>query len=393
MAFPTSPTDGDTYIDPTTKRKFVYSSANSLWQLRGRSELADYTSLTGTIATPTLGDSLVAAASGTEYEPASQVSNNFQARKTNTPLAYSWGGQVDYPSGALGITTAGDDMVISPSTSTRKTGYVIPRTTYSSTQPGSSGATYNFATGEAFCFSFTLTELMTTGTFYYLTIYNVLQDTNYSSGLYTRVGGALIKGREIDQATLNSALQLQTNDKVLSTGFTFVYTSSTNITIFFRNDNDFTDQFSAGDTLTFVVFKLSNSTSPQDFTFDDWTGTAPTTTSSTWQQVNTVIAPGLTFPAGYTSLTDLSTTGDLSFYAQVYSTLDQGRQYRKPETSVYDFYERRKNQVPDDQNLEILSAPVTPSQSQFLPDKYTIYNSSTSALNYWDSGTSSWIAI
>lgn len=389
MAFPISPADGDSYTDPTTNRKFVYSSANSLWQLRGRSELADYTSLTGTIATPSSGDSLIAAASGTEYQPASQVSNNFQARRDGAFFQYSWPGNVDYPSGALAKINGDSDMAIHVSSSPRTASGTMA-TNYSSSTPGSSGSTLTFNPGEGFHFSFTVPEPITSGQGISFYFYNTVANADFPT-LRLYLTCALIKGREIDQTTLDNVLSLQTGGRVLSLGNTEIYQYS-GLSFSMVNYYNFASQVNRGDTLTCIVFVRTNSTATQPLVIDDWTGIAPNSTN-VWQQVDTVIPTPLTYPAGFNPLTDLSTTGDLPLYARFSTSYDQGRDYRKPPTSLYDFYERRRNQVSDDQNMEILAAPVTPSQSQFLTDKYTIYNSTTGALNYWDSGTSSWNAI
>lgn len=388
MAFPTSPVDGDSYTDPTTNRKFIYNSANSIWKLKENWELSDYTSLSGSIAAPQDNDSLVAAASGTEYEPAPKVSNNFQARKPNSVGYFNWPGGIDFPSGALGINPSGNQLLIHPSAPTLKPGTEMIRTTYSSTSAGQTGSTFSFDSGEAFCFSFTIKEPATIGSIYNITFYNIAANTQLPN--YLIVQCSLVKGREIDQDTISRALLSQVGGKVLSKGQATISTSS--ITSIPISNVDYSSQWSVGDTITVIISKSTLSTSTAPFKFDDWTGRTPTSNYG-WEQVNTVISPGLVLPAGYTSLQDLSTTNILPFYIRVTTTLNQPVEGRKPPVTLYDYYERRKNHVPEDQNLEILAAPVTPTYSEFLADKYTIYNSTTSSLNYWDSATSSWIEI
>lgn len=389
MAFPTSPADGDIYTNPDTNRKFIYSSADSLWKVKAPG-LADYLSLTGSIATPVPKDALVAAASGTEYEPAQQVSNNFQARKESNYTQYSWPGYIDYPAGALGDNNNSNQLLIHPASPPGTQVYIESR--QNSYAPGSTSSTFSYDPGEAFCFSFTVTAPITTASFINLVISNLVPNTDYSSTHQLRLGATVVKGREIDQDTIDKALSQQTSGRVFGLSNAYIYQYSNTAYFSFYNGS-YATQFSVGDTFTLIVFNSSSSTSLIPFTVDDWTGITPTKVSG-WDQVKTVISPGLTFPSGYTSLQDLSTTGDLPIHCYLTTTASQSPSYlRAPMTSVYDYYEGRHNQIPYDQNMEILSAPVTPTQSQFLTDKYTIYNSSTSALNYWDSGTSSWIAI
>lgn len=394
MAFPISPVDGEVYTDTTTNRKFVYSSPNSLWKLKGRSELADYTSLSGRISSPLVGDALAASLSGVEFEPAQQVSNSFQARKLVTPMSPVWQGAIDYPSGAL--TLAGtNQLLIHPSTPP-SIGYYEGNFgyQYSSTIPGSSGSTFSYNAGEGFYFSFTIKEGMPTGSITNIYIYSTAPNTDYPSGQTLTVRGALIKGREITQDILDQLASYSVGGRVILTGATNLNQYSTLINLSLTST--FSTGFSAGDTYTLVVWNYITSSSSIPFTIDDWTGQTPNPsyTSTKWQQVNTVVSPALVFPSGITSLQDQSLdNADLPIGIRFLNTASNSADYRTSTTSVYDYYEGKKNQIPDDQNLEIVFSPATPTYSQFLPDKYTVYNSTTSALNYWDSTTSSWVAI
>lgn len=394
MAFPNYPTDGDISIDPTTNKKYVYSLSNSQWKLKGRSELKEYASLTGSIETPTEGDSLLAAANGTDYEPAAQVSNNWQARdELNGVSYYSYTSFsiYDFPAGSLRIDGT-NNLTQKASSSVYSTEQI--RTTYPSTTIGDAPSTSTYTPGNGFCWTFKIDNPVYANLYLINTlIYGIEPNPDWQTQrLYHR--GILIKGRTITQKDIDSVAATATiQDGSRAVGMAYSqHTTGSQIYLSFYNSK-YPFQATHGDEYTVIWYNQTNSDPSKNIVINNWTGDTPVQNDN-WKMLTTEFEPGIVYPTGYSAPTPITSGGaNMPFYALFQVSSQQGASYRSGPMGVLDYYTGDKNQVADNQRMEILSSTVTPTYSQFLPDGYTIYNSTTSALNYWDSNTSSWVAI
>lgn len=394
MAFPNYPSDGDIYIDQVTYKKYVYSSANSLWKVKGRSELKEYGSLVGNILSPTEGDSLTAAASGIEYEPAAQVSNNWQSRDElvgTSYYSYNSFSTNDFPAGSLRFD-ATKNLTQRASSSTYTVGQM--RTYYSSTTPGDSPSQSTYSPGNGFCWTFKI-DNPDFFNLYFINapIFGVEPNPDWQSKMlyYT---GVLVKGRTVTQGSLDSMVSgyaISGDARMAGVGNSYLTTGSNMYLSFYNSGYPF--QGTYGDEYTFIYYNKTNSDPSKNLVINNWTGDTPTTNEN-WKMLTTEFEPGIVYPAGYSAPTPVvSAGGNMPFHAYLQTSNQNSATNRYGPMGVLDYYTGDKNQVADNQRMEILSSTVTPTYSQFLPDGYTIYNSTTSALNYWDGGTSSWVAI
>ena len=394
MAFPNYPTDGDIYIDQTTNRKYVYSLSDSQWKIKGRCEIKEYGSLTGSIEIPTEGDSLLAAASGTEYEPAAQVSNNWQARDVitnNYGYTYTSFSNYDFPPGSLRID--GNNNLTQKASSSVYSGERM-RTVYSSNTFGAAPSTSSYAPGNGFCWTFKIDNPVYANLYLInMIIYGIEPNLDYQTKrLYYR--GFLIKGRTITQRDIDSVIStytIQDGGRAVGIGNSQVTTGSQVYLNLYNNKYPF--QGTYGDEYTMIWYNQTNSDPSKSLVLNNWTGDTPVQNEN-WKMLTTEFEPGIVYPAGYSAPTPVASAGaTLPFYTLFQVNSQNSATNRYGQMGVLDYYTGDKNQVADNQRMEILSSTVTPTYSQFLPDGYTIYNSTTSALNYWDSNTSSWVAI
>lgn len=100
MPFPISPADGAEYTDPDSNKIYVYNSANSLWKIRERVRVEDFSSVSSTVTTASAGESLSCVNPG-EYSELSGVSNDFQPFVINTNVYFGAGSRTYGAPGSL----------------------------------------------------------------------------------------------------------------------------------------------------------------------------------------------------------------------------------------------------------------------------------------------------
>ena len=98
MPFPNSPSNGDTYTDPSTNRVYTYNTTNSIWKLKERTLLQEFQS-TSAVTSPGTNSALAGIVGGGSYTGSSTVSTTFQPLQV---LGLNWNGSpFDYPAGSI----------------------------------------------------------------------------------------------------------------------------------------------------------------------------------------------------------------------------------------------------------------------------------------------------
>lgn len=87
MAFPTTPTNGEIYVDPVTKRTWFYESAISSWRVLERETLGEYTT-TDVVSTPPVDEDILAYdAVGAHFQNESSLLGKFDGLYDGNAIA------------------------------------------------------------------------------------------------------------------------------------------------------------------------------------------------------------------------------------------------------------------------------------------------------------------
>lgn len=109
MPFPNSPVDGQIYTEPVSQKNFVYSATNSIWEIKERRTIPEYSSTDTSLQSPVDGQKITSTA-GNDYS-----STVLTVGESVDFIDELWPGPVStylYESGSVGeITTNGTVMV------------------------------------------------------------------------------------------------------------------------------------------------------------------------------------------------------------------------------------------------------------------------------------------
>ncbi len=392
MPFPNSPLDGAVYTDPATNRIYTYSSANSIWTVKERKKLEDFTSTAASTPTPSDGDSLVGDG-GSDYAPTPGISGEYQPISTSSQSIHTFGTwrshdgtqYVDLPAGSITsgtwpTTLAGRSIDTTGQTTLTQNILSTPTNIgdhRKTTQWITPGTCYYFSfkyTGTEECYAYTPRFLK-------------------SSNLSGRTSGWymwLFRGDNI--TSISEIGQQEAKEGYLGHAGGSAWTNSG----FFNGaigGNYYRPVYMyPGDVFTMALACSRLATYSLPMTYYS-SGSGITFNTTNMEIVNGSMSTPYNYNNAYRLM---GAGGNLPWYFAMSGTIrDAGlsETYRQLNRPVAGYFRGDDAVVHHNQTVEIFNGLPTPDFPSFMKNGKMIYDTATSSAYYWESATSSWRAI